>query len=464
MRPFVVGRAEALPFPDNSFDFLTMGYALRHVTDLEETFREYQRVLKPGGKLLILEVTKPRGRIPQFLFRAYFGRIYPTLTQLFTRSADARDMMRYYWETMDACVPPEAVLAALRGHHRSGIHHQHRQRSTRRAAQPARGPPRSGAVEFLGNPAILPVKVARAPSRSSPPPRRCGATGATPPATNCRAKRCAASPHGLYALCAIEQALPTPGSGRRSHDGQTGLYCASAGSTLLAHYHVSRCSPSRGERCHPLGVVSSIAGTLNFNLAAHYGIRGAVGGFVAACASSSHALGCAWTTSGSADSSACSWSAPRRPRREHPALRRHGRAFDQSRSPRPPRDPFDAARDGFVGAGGAVALILEEAEFARARGATVYAELRRLGPGGRRLQHRHFPSRGHRPRRCHPPRPGRRRPDAPADIGYVNAHATSTPAGDRSEALALQQVSRHRAHPHVSSTKGSPAIRSRWPA
>jgi len=110
---FVVGRAEALPFPDNSFDFLTMGYALRHVTDLEETFREYQRVLKPGGKLLILEVTKPRRRIPQFLFRTYFGRIYPTLTQLFTRSADARDMMRYYWETMDACVPPEAVLSAL---------------------------------------------------------------------------------------------------------------------------------------------------------------------------------------------------------------------------------------------------------------------------------------------------------------------------------------------------------------
>src|SRR3954471_16395106 len=47
---FVVGRAEAIPFPDNTFDFLTMGYALRHVTALEEAFREYHRVLKPGGK------------------------------------------------------------------------------------------------------------------------------------------------------------------------------------------------------------------------------------------------------------------------------------------------------------------------------------------------------------------------------------------------------------------------------
>src|SRR3954465_7367700 len=46
---FVQGRAEALPFPDQSFDFLTMGYALRHVTDLEATFREYRRVLRPGG-------------------------------------------------------------------------------------------------------------------------------------------------------------------------------------------------------------------------------------------------------------------------------------------------------------------------------------------------------------------------------------------------------------------------------
>ncbi len=110
---FVVGRAESLPFPDNSFDFLTMGYALRHVTNLEETFREYRRVLKPGGKLLILEVTKPSSRVGSSLFGLYFGKIYPALTRLFTRSQDARTMMVYFWETMDACVPPESVLAAM---------------------------------------------------------------------------------------------------------------------------------------------------------------------------------------------------------------------------------------------------------------------------------------------------------------------------------------------------------------
>ena len=111
---FVQGRAEALPLPDASFDFLTMGYALRHVMELEQAFAEYVRVLRPGGRVLILEVTKPTGAFGRFFFRLYFGRIYPALTQLFTRSRDARDMMTYYWETMDTCVPPEEVLKAMR--------------------------------------------------------------------------------------------------------------------------------------------------------------------------------------------------------------------------------------------------------------------------------------------------------------------------------------------------------------
>jgi demethylmenaquinone methyltransferase/2-methoxy-6-polyprenyl-1,4-benzoquinol methylase len=91
-----------------------MGNALRHVTSLEEAFREYLRVLRPGGTILVLEVTKPSGRIGAWLFGLYFGRIFPFLTRIFTGSRPAQAMMLYYWETMDAAVGPESVLAALR--------------------------------------------------------------------------------------------------------------------------------------------------------------------------------------------------------------------------------------------------------------------------------------------------------------------------------------------------------------
>ena len=118
---FVQARAERMPLPADAFDFLTMGYALRHVTSLEETFLEFRRVLKPGGRLLILEVTKPSSRAGAWFFRLYFRGLYPFLTQLFTRSRAARDMMLYYWETMDACVRPPVVLEALRAAGFSGV-------------------------------------------------------------------------------------------------------------------------------------------------------------------------------------------------------------------------------------------------------------------------------------------------------------------------------------------------------
>ncbi len=110
---FRLGRAESLPVDDASCDFLTMGYALRHVEDLAEVFEEYRRVLKPDGRLLILEISRPKGRLGLALTRFYFRDLVPFISRLVTGSQDAREMMVYYWETIDACVPPEEIMAAL---------------------------------------------------------------------------------------------------------------------------------------------------------------------------------------------------------------------------------------------------------------------------------------------------------------------------------------------------------------
>jgi demethylmenaquinone methyltransferase/2-methoxy-6-polyprenyl-1,4-benzoquinol methylase len=110
---FVQGRAEEIPLPDDSFDFLTMGYALRHVTTLEQAFREYHRVLAQGGKVLLLEITKPSNRAGAAVLKFYFNGVYAWFTRMFTRSEAAEDLVKYYWETIEACVQPELILEAL---------------------------------------------------------------------------------------------------------------------------------------------------------------------------------------------------------------------------------------------------------------------------------------------------------------------------------------------------------------
>jgi demethylmenaquinone methyltransferase/2-methoxy-6-polyprenyl-1,4-benzoquinol methylase len=107
------GRAEALPFGAASFDFLCLGYALRHLADLARVFREFRRVLRPGGRVLILEVTRPEGRMASALLRAYLRNVVPALTRLMARSRDTPTLYRYFWDTIEACVPPGRILATL---------------------------------------------------------------------------------------------------------------------------------------------------------------------------------------------------------------------------------------------------------------------------------------------------------------------------------------------------------------
>ena len=112
--PLVQGRAEALPFCSDSFDMLSMGFALRHVADLEVAFQEYRRVLKAGGRLLLLEVSRPPSRVSRWLIQAHFQHVLPLMTRISTRSEPAQLLMKYYWDTIDRCVPPETILDVLR--------------------------------------------------------------------------------------------------------------------------------------------------------------------------------------------------------------------------------------------------------------------------------------------------------------------------------------------------------------
>ena len=107
------GLADNLPFHESTFDFVTMGYALRHVSDLSNTFQEYFRVLKPGGTLLILEISRPHSTI-HFRFTKFFLKtVVPRMAQLRTRNQQALTLMRYFWDTIENCVSPHQILSAI---------------------------------------------------------------------------------------------------------------------------------------------------------------------------------------------------------------------------------------------------------------------------------------------------------------------------------------------------------------
>jgi demethylmenaquinone methyltransferase/2-methoxy-6-polyprenyl-1,4-benzoquinol methylase len=113
--PPVQGTAEQLPFPDGAFDFVSMGYALRHVADLGVAFRECLRVLKPGGRLLVLEISRPPSPLGRRLLRLHLQRVLPLVLRVGTRSPHARLLTTYYWDTIAQCVAPGVIVEALRG-------------------------------------------------------------------------------------------------------------------------------------------------------------------------------------------------------------------------------------------------------------------------------------------------------------------------------------------------------------
>lgn len=76
------GNAMALPFPDGSFDYATIGFALRNVPDLEQVLREMKRVVKPGGLVVSLELSKPTWQPFKGIYYFYFQRVLPLIGKM----------------------------------------------------------------------------------------------------------------------------------------------------------------------------------------------------------------------------------------------------------------------------------------------------------------------------------------------------------------------------------------------
>jgi demethylmenaquinone methyltransferase/2-methoxy-6-polyprenyl-1,4-benzoquinol methylase len=106
--PLVQGDALRLPFPDASVDGLTCGFALRNLVDLAGSLREMARVLRPGGRLALLEVAEPERALLRWGHGIYFGKVVPRIGGLLS---DA-DAYRYLPRSV-AYLPPPADLVRL---------------------------------------------------------------------------------------------------------------------------------------------------------------------------------------------------------------------------------------------------------------------------------------------------------------------------------------------------------------
>lgn len=86
---YVQANAEELPFPDNSFDIITIAFGLRNVTDKDKALASMYRVLKPGGRLLVLEFSKPTNDMLNKAYDMYSFHLLPKIGQLVANDADS---------------------------------------------------------------------------------------------------------------------------------------------------------------------------------------------------------------------------------------------------------------------------------------------------------------------------------------------------------------------------------------
>jgi demethylmenaquinone methyltransferase / 2-methoxy-6-polyprenyl-1,4-benzoquinol methylase len=111
--------AQALPFPDNAFQIVAVAFGLRNVTDMDRGLSEMVRVARPGGRIAILEFSRPRNRLVGPLFTFYFRQVLPRIGQLLARSNE--NAYRYLPESALRFPDYEVLADKMRGHGLVGV-------------------------------------------------------------------------------------------------------------------------------------------------------------------------------------------------------------------------------------------------------------------------------------------------------------------------------------------------------
>ena len=106
---FVIANAEALPFADNSFDLITMAFGLRNVTHQDKALAEMARVLKPGGRVLVLEFSRPKNAVINRFYDWYSFTFLPKMGAVIAKDADS---YQYLAESI-RMHPPQEELKAM---------------------------------------------------------------------------------------------------------------------------------------------------------------------------------------------------------------------------------------------------------------------------------------------------------------------------------------------------------------
>jgi 3-oxoacyl-[acyl-carrier-protein] synthase-1 len=198
------------------------------------------------------------------------------------------------------------------------------------------------------------------------------------------------------------------------------------------------------------GAFQSMTSAVTMNLSTMFKLRGVNFSVAAACASGSHAvgLGYVFVRHGMQDMVLCGGS---QEVNFYSMAGFDGLSAFSMRMDEPAKAsrPFDALRDGLVPSGGAASLILEDEEHALKRGATIYGEVAGYGFSSNGGQISQASAAG---AALSMERALREAGIKASDVNYINAHATSTPQGDRSEAMAIEKVFAGLGTP-VSSTK-----------